>query len=138
MGQKKYSTQFPGIRYRMHPTRKNNGRYDWYFFIRYRVEGKLKEEGIGWASDGWNATRASGILSELKEAHRTGSGPQTLAEKRELEKQKREDERAEKELKKIESCTFGVYFTNTYFPEAKVNNSTFGIVIERQNCGLSV
>ena len=69
MGSKKVSTPFPGVRYRVHKTRKHNGgKLDRYFFIRYRVDGKLKEEGIGWASAGWNATKASLLLAELKKA----------------------------------------------------------------------
>ena len=99
MASKKFPTQFPGVRYREHKSRTHSRSLDRYFFIRYRVNGKSKEEAIGWASDGWNATRASGILSELKEAHRTGKGPQTLDEKRRLEQEKRDFEDVERKRK---------------------------------------
>jgi len=122
MSSKKYPTKFPGVRYRLHPTRKhNNNKLDQYFTIRYRVNGKLKEEGIGWASHGWNATRASRILSELKESHRTGDGPQTLAEKREIQKDKRDRKEAEKVRIAKETFTFSEYFDKNYYPEAKIN-----------------
>ena len=44
----KLSTQFPGVRYRPHKAKKFSGKPDRYFFIRYRYNGQLKEEGIGW------------------------------------------------------------------------------------------
>jgi integrase len=123
MASKKYSTKFPGIRYRIHQTRKYGGKLDRYFFIRYRVNGKPKEEGIGWASEGWNATRASGILSDLREAHRTGVGPQTLEEKRRIEQEKRDAETAERKRKAKEEMPFSMYFTEKYLPEAKTNKT---------------
>ena len=82
MASEKIPTQFPGVRFRYHKTRKCNGSLDKYFFIRYHVDGKLKEEGIGWASEGWNAKKASLELASLRKAQLTGEGPQTLQEKR--------------------------------------------------------
>lgn len=36
------------------PNKKNGAvKKDRYFTIRYRVNGVLKEEGLGWASEGW-------------------------------------------------------------------------------------
>jgi integrase len=122
MASKKFSTQFPGVRYRVHKCRKySGGNLDRYFSIRYRVNGKLKEEGIGWASEGWNAQKVSIILSGLKKAHLTGKGPQTLGEQRAFEYEKREQERLEKERIKRETLSFSDYFRERYFPEAKVN-----------------
>ena len=124
MASNKFSTQFPGVRYRVHKTRKySSGNFDRYFFIRYRINGKLKEEGIGWSSEGWNAKKASIVLSDLKKAHLTGKGPQTLAEQRALENEKREQERLEKERIDKETLSFSDYFRERYFPEAKINKS---------------
>ncbi len=117
----KSSTQFPGVRYRLHPTRKYGRNFDRYFFIRYRVNKKPKEEGIGWASDGWNAKRSSIILADLKKAHLTGEGAQTLSEKRAMEKARRDMDRAEKERIAKETLTFSEYFNQRYYPEAKNN-----------------
>jgi hypothetical protein len=75
----KQKSSYPGVRFREHPTRKYNGKQDRYFFIRYRRQGKLKEEGVGWASENWNAIKASQELSKLKESIRLGQGPQSLA-----------------------------------------------------------
>ena len=38
------NTQFVGVRFREHPSRKVNGKPDRYFTIRYKLEGRLKEE----------------------------------------------------------------------------------------------
>ncbi|MBF0480710.1 MAG: site-specific integrase [Desulfovibrionaceae bacterium] len=79
-----------GIRYREHPTRKHGVRLDRYFSIYYRLDGKQREEGLGWASKGWDLKKAKARLSELLENKRTGKGPVTLAESREQAKVERE------------------------------------------------
>ncbi len=81
MGQK-IKTNTPGVRYRRHETRKHGVKYDQYFMIRYRLGGKVKEEGLGWASEGWTERKAAAVLAELKANQTTGAGPQTLQEKR--------------------------------------------------------
>jgi site-specific recombinase XerD len=124
LASKRYKTQYPGVRYRVHSSRKYNGNLDRYFFIRYRVNGVQKEEGIGWANEGWNATKASVVLSDLKKAHLTGKGPQTLKEKRRFEQEKRDAEVAEKKRKAREEMPFDVYFAEKYLPEAQ-NNKTY-------------
>ncbi len=65
-------TNFPGVRYREHPTRKNGIRRDQYFTIRYKLAGKDKEEGLGWASEGWTGAKAYDHLKELKRTARVG------------------------------------------------------------------
>ena len=117
----KQKTIYPGVRFREHPTRKYNGKQDRYFFIRYRYQGKLKEEGIGWASEAWNASKASQVLAKLKESIKLGEGPQTLAEKRRVLKEKREAEQAKKERDARENITFGHIFLNQYSSSAENN-----------------
>ncbi len=114
---------YPGVRYREHSSRKHNGVPDQYFTIRYKINGILKEEGLGWASQGWNAGKASIERNNLVKAKMTGEGPTTLAEKRQLAMDKKEKELAEKEKLAKESITFASFFTGTYFPNAKVNKS---------------
>jgi integrase len=116
-----HNTQYTGVRYREHPSRKHARRPDRYFAIRYKVNGKLKEEALGWASEGWNAEKAHLERSGLRKAQNLGEGPQTLSEKRALENEKREQTEAEKRRLKKENMTFGQYFQQTYFPIAKDN-----------------
>lgn len=109
-------TNFPGVRYREHPARKHGVKKDQYFTIRYKLNGKDKEEGLGWASKGWTAQKVAERLAELKQNQRTGEGALTLAEKREKTKQQRESERAEQEQAEKENITFSQYFEKTYYP----------------------
>ena len=84
MATKWIKTKYPGVRYREHETRKSNKGImkDRYFTIRYKLNGKDKEEALGWSTQGWNAEKAAARLAELKEAHRTGQGAITLKEAR--------------------------------------------------------
>lgn len=117
------STKFPGVRYREHPTRKNGIQKDKYFAIRYQRDGERKEEGLGWASEGWSIQKALTVLCELKEGHKTGDGPTRLSEKRDIAKEERERKQAEQDQQKIDALTFNQFFTETYFPQAKANKS---------------
>jgi len=113
-------TNFPGVRFREHPTRKNGIRRDQYFTIRYKLSGKDREEGLGWASEDWTAAKAYDRLKELKENRKAGEGPQTLAEKREIEDRRKEAEKAAQEQAEKENVTFGYYFEKVYFPISKI------------------
>lgn len=106
------STNYPGVRFREHPSRMHGPRKDKYFSIYYRLDGKRKEEGLGWASAGWSAERANTERGKLKEAHRTGEGPMTLHERREVGKAKRF-------AVEQNSTTFAQYFNKTYYPGTK-------------------
>ena len=121
MGTKWFKTRYTGIRYRKHPIRKNGVQFDRYYSIYYRLNGKQKEESVGWASQGWKIGDVIDLLSELKRNHRKGEGPQTLAEKRELEEFRRRQELLEKERLERENVTFSHFFNNNYYPIAKTN-----------------
>jgi integrase len=112
-------TNFPGVRYYEHPTRKNGVRRDQYFTIRYKLAGKDREEGLGWASENWTAAKAYDRLKELKENRKAGEGPQTLAEKREIEGKRKEADKQAQELAEKESVTFGAFMTETYLPQCE-------------------
>lgn len=89
----KWTTAKEGIRYREHETRKHGVALDRYFAIRYRdAEGKRREEALGWASQGWTVKKAQGELARLLANTRTGTGPQSLQESREVIKKKRQEE----------------------------------------------
>jgi len=123
MAKKWLKTQYPGVRYREHPDRKFNGKPDRYFTIRYKINGKTKEEGIGWASENWNAKKVSILRNDLISEHVAGKGPATLAEKRKIAQEKAEAERIKKEQAEKEALTFGQFFNDSYFPQAKANKS---------------
>ncbi len=77
-----WKTVAEGIRTREHASRKHGMKPDTYFAIRYYVEGKRKEEGLGWSSQGWTLTKAKDTLAQLRTAQKTGQGEVTLQEKR--------------------------------------------------------
>jgi len=107
MSRPKIKTQYPGVRYREHPTRKQrNGQLDRYFSIRYKDDGRTVEEGTGWATEGWNAEKAHKILSKIKENKKTGKGPLSLAEMR-------EDAAKERDM------LLQDFFEQYYLPDAK-------------------
>ena len=105
-------TQFPGVRYREHPERKHGRQPDRYYVMTYKLDGKTKDEAIGWASEGIKPSGCFDIYKELKENRRKGEGPRTLAEKRALDLERREAER-----KRL--ITLGDYWNSTYLPFAR-------------------
>lgn len=68
-------TNYPGIRFREHETRRNGVKKDQYFILSYRLNGKRKDEAVGWSTKRWTAKKANALLSEILENQRTGSGP---------------------------------------------------------------
>ena len=91
--QKWNKTKQPGIRYREHETRRFGRTADRYYTIRYNaVDGRVVEEALGWASEGWTVEKAAAVRSEIRQNIRTGVGPQTLAEKRQVIQHQRQVE----------------------------------------------
>lgn len=109
-------TAYPGVRYREHPTRKHGVRRDRYLTIRYRHRGVLREEGLGWTSEGWTAERAARELGKLKAAAKLGRGPARLTEARELALEERRALDAEKAAREATSFTFRRYLEEVYLP----------------------
>jgi integrase len=124
---KKFSTIYPGVRYSEHHERKHKGIPDRCFYIRYRIEGKLKEESIGWSHEGMNALRASLKLAELKINQRTGVGERTLEEKRQKAKEREEAIKEKKQKEQRENTSFRQIFEDLYFPQAQEDK-------DRQSC----
>ena len=124
-------TNFPGVRYRKHPTRKHGVKMDQYFTIRYKINGKDKEEGLGWASEGWTEKKAYSSLKELKENKKAGAGPQTLGEKRGLLEKQKATELDDQKRQEQEAVTVSVYCKDTYFPWVEKNKAANTIRTER-------
>jgi len=109
------STNYSGIRYREHPTRKHGITPDRYFTIRYQKDGKRHEKGLGWASRGWSVSRAAEVLAEIKKAQRIGDGSQTLKERREAEEAEFQARQAREEAEKRDCFTFGELAAHYFF-----------------------
>lgn len=110
MKAKKIKTNFPGVRYYEHPKRKYGINKDRYYTIRYKLNGKDKEEALGWASEGWTEKKAAARLYELKENQRTGIGAKTLAANRKASaEQERLKQEAEEQIRR-ENISFDSVF----------------------------
>ncbi|HML59355.1 MAG TPA: tyrosine-type recombinase/integrase [Solidesulfovibrio sp.] len=115
-------TNYPGVRYREHPSRKHGVQKDRYFSIYYKVSGKRREEALGWASEGWSAAKAAQTLAELKKAHTVGEGPCSLAEKRKLADDKRQAEVEARAVEERENITLAQAWEK-YLPVAQANKA---------------
>lgn len=132
MGQRYIKTKTSGVRYREHPTRKFGIQKDKYYSIRYKLNGKDKEECLGWASQGWSEKKAAEYLFELKKNQRTGEGAKTLAEKRKIGKSTTAHENEEI----IETIADHITFDETWekYVEAKRTCVTKGYLNTEQCC----
>ncbi len=116
-------TNFPGVRFYEHATRRHGVMKDRYFAIRFQSCGKRREEGLGWASQGWTSSKAAQTLAKLQESARTGEGCVTLAEKRQkADAQRKAEETLRKEAERRAVC-FGHVFHEHYVPNARLNKS---------------
>lgn len=119
-------TKWPGVRYREHKSRKinpNGVQLDRYYYIRYTSNGKQHEEGLGWASQGWTAEDANDYLSKIKKANRTGEGPRSLKETREIAEQELNTKKAVEQEARQEAITFSEFFFERYLPNAKTSKT---------------
>lgn len=127
-------SKFQGVRYREHKTRKHGRIPDRYYTIFFKLDGKMHQEALGWASESWEEvdakgnkktfrwteTRAKEVLAELKKNQRLGTGPRTLKEKRSLQEK-------ETAKQKAESITLNEFWEKDYLPSllARVSKSSW-------------
>lgn len=109
------SKRYPGVMWRFHPTRKVGSKPDRYFMIAYRINGQKKREAIGWLHAGWTEEKAAKILYDLKEAHRTGNGPATLQEKRDIIEAEKKQQQEQIALEASKNRTFDDLLMNEFF-----------------------
>ena len=112
-----------GVRYRKHRSRKHGVRFDRYFAMRYRVDGKLKEEALGWSTEGWTEKKLAAVLAEIKANITKGEGPRSLQEKRDIQAQATIDEEEEKIATRRASLSFSDLWPR-YLEYSKNNKRT--------------
>ena len=107
-----------GVRYREHPTRKHGvpRRPDRYYVIRLAVDGVMRQEALGWESEGVTLEKARLELARLREAKRTGKGPRSLAEKREINENRRKADEEARRTAEVARTTVAEFWQNSYWP----------------------
>lgn len=119
MGRKWKKTESLGVYYREHPTRVHGVEKDKYYALFYKHEGKTRCEVLGWASEKWTETRASDLMTKLRDNKRYGTGPQTVSELRERIKEQRETEKKLKANQKKQQISLNNYWDEHYYDFGK-------------------
>ncbi len=116
-------SKYPGIRYREHDTRRHGvgNKPDRYYTIFFKLDSKMVEEAVGWASQGMTEKKATAILAELQENHRRGTGPRTLKEKKGLAAAERQEQEEKDKEAAIGNLTFSAIFNTKYLPHTQAN-----------------
>lgn len=107
---------YTGLMFREHPTRRHGPHPDRLYGYRMQVDGKRRFETIGWASAGWTPKKALVEMERLREAAKSGTGPASRAEKKELAEAKKRAQAEAEAQKKREAVTLKEYFDQTYYP----------------------
>lgn len=114
-------TSFLGVRYRQHKTRKHGVNFDRCYSIRYKLDGKDKEEVVGWSSEGITAEKAYKLLSEIRENIRKGLPENSLASIRAAREKIQEEEAYNKEQETKFSTTIDDFWNNVYIHKSKIS-----------------
>lgn len=84
--------------------------------IRYKFDGKTKNEGFGWESQGYTELKAFEAVCAIKQNIKNGTGYKSLKEKYELANQERKAKEAEEAAEKERNITFSELWDNIYEP----------------------
>lgn len=126
-----FKTNFLGVRYREHATRKHGVRLDRCFSIRYKVDGKDKEEVAGWASEGMSAEKAFKLLAAIRENIKNGTGPKSLSAMREENERKSTLTAREQRAQTNAAVTFSDFWRDDYYPAAESDRTPRTLETER-------
>lgn len=112
-----------GIRYFEHPSRKHGKRFDRYYALTYKLDGKTRCEGFGWESENYVPgeslqARAERLLAQLRENQRLGNGPRTLADMRIEAKDRRDEELRRSEAEARRLISLDSFFEGTFMAHA--------------------
>ncbi|MDW7774589.1 MAG: site-specific integrase [Desulfobulbaceae bacterium] len=122
-----------GVRFYYHPTRKYKGQRDRYFAIRYQLQGKRIEEGLGWLSEGWTENDAVLARAEHIKNAKTGEGPTSLQERREEARERKAEKQRLLALEEEKKTTVSEY-GKSYREWSKMHLSDRIRKVEKQTC----
>lgn len=131
MAYKWVKTSFLGVRYRLHKTRKHGVNFDKCFCIRYKIDGKDKEEVAGWSSEGVTAESAYKMLSEIRKNIRMGAPENSLANIRHSREEARKEEEHQHHLTVKSQLTMEEFWEQIYIQHATAAKTAATIRNER-------
>jgi integrase len=114
-------TQFTGVEYYQHETRRHGVKFDAYYRGRFTVRGRTYISGFGWNSEGWTASKAFAKLQEYRHNAKSGKGPTTLKDEQALREAEEARHREQDRLQSKENVIFSEFFETEYMPIAKRN-----------------
>ncbi len=118
-----HKTSFLGVRYREHVKRKHGGRFDRCFSIRYKLNGKDKEEVVGWSSEGVTPETAFNALSEIRENIRKGVEPQSLASMNRINEERMMEDEVARQSREYARITFSEFWESEYLLTAEATKT---------------
>lgn len=118
-----YKSNFPNIQFKKHPSRKHGLKFDQYFRASYQVDGKRKAVNFGWASEGWTEAKVWEKINLYKNNAKTGSGPTTLKEEREIQENEKLKIQKQKAVEDQENMIFGDFWNGYYKPFCETKKS---------------
>ena len=124
-----HKTNFLGVRYREHAERKHGIKPDRCFSIRYKLNGKDKEEVAGWAFEGMSAEKAFKLLSTVRENIKSGAGAKSLAEMKERNAAREAADARERAAAAKGEVTFSEFWAAEYWP-AQTLKTAFSLQTE--------
>lgn len=115
------SSKFKGVRWYKHHSRKHGVRFDRCYGIRYAYKGIRYEFVLGWESSDWSEHKAFLEREKFLANLRTGKGPVTPLEERELAAEERSKDILLKKQEDLLDISFLQFFEEVYFPIAKLD-----------------
>lgn len=126
-----HKTKFLGVRYREHAERRHGVNFDRCFSIRYKVDGKDKEEVVGWGSEEMTAEKAFKMLSIIRDNIRLGIEPQSIKAMRQANARQVEEAAKARLRKEREQITFSEFWQSEYLPTAEATKKATTMESER-------
>ena len=126
-----YKANFLGVRYREHKRRKHGVRFDRCFSIRYKLDGKDKEEVAGWSSEGMTAEKAFNLLSTIRENIRLGMEPRSIAAMRLANEYQLMEKEKERQQQEKEQMTLADFWESEYLPSALASKTPKSMASEK-------
>jgi len=114
-------TQFTGVEFYQHETRKHGVKFDCYYRGRFTFRGETYSSGFGWGSEGWTPSKAFAKLQSYRHNAKAGKGPTTFKAEQALREAKQAKQEEQDRISAKLNVTFSEFFETEYVPIEKQN-----------------